>query len=389
MATPQPIKLVTGQQSWAGGVDSSKTPTIASDGNPNGLRVDQLAWLSNATVRGGGIYPRGGLRRLLQMPVKAAFQGGVMYDVIDGYPYIMVQIGGRTYQVRVDTDNSVVDLSAVFGLTMPPLVPKGFMQQGEQFLVIQAGDYTTLPLFWDGASLIRSIGFTPPSGTLPNPSFTVPAVGSPVLVTLTAPYAGTTNQIFNINGYRYQQVLFNQRYGVTSFITTQGAAFTTPFTLPFLDNQIIPAVGGGAGATVLSGFGLNFIITNSGASANSFGTSGDNRFFAETNLSAVANHYGYATLAIPNNTANGQVNITSLNHNNLATPGVNQVWLLNLDDVRTGTVITTRNSPPLGRWIITKATSGSPMGVNTSRATRLEVRSAAAESMTTPTRFYT
>ena len=68
-------------------------------------------------------------------------------------------IGGRIYQVRVDTDNSVVDLSAAFGLTMPPNEPIGFMAQGEEFLVIQSGDLITLPLFWDGVTLRRSLGF--------------------------------------------------------------------------------------------------------------------------------------------------------------------------------------------------------------------------------------
>ena len=76
----------------------------------------------------------------------------------------------------MDTDNSVVDLSAAFpGMTMPPNEPIGFMAQGEEFLVIQSGDLVTLPLFWDGAILRRSRGFLGIGAELgtPDNSFTI------------------------------------------------------------------------------------------------------------------------------------------------------------------------------------------------------------------------
>lgn len=40
------------------------------------------------------------------------------------------------------------------------LVSKPFFCQGNEFLVIQAGDYRSLPLFWDGTILRKSIGIT-------------------------------------------------------------------------------------------------------------------------------------------------------------------------------------------------------------------------------------
>lgn len=55
-----PIKA-TGSLSFAGGVDSSKSPTVASSRNPNGLPPNELAWLINASVRGGVIAPRDGI----------------------------------------------------------------------------------------------------------------------------------------------------------------------------------------------------------------------------------------------------------------------------------------------------------------------------------------
>jgi len=96
-----------------------------------------------------------------------------MYEPNFADPYIIYQMGGRIYQCRVDTDNSIVDLSAAFGLTNPATTDKAFYAQGESFLVIQAGDYgqvpvPTLPLFWDGTKLRRSVGLTgSPTAELP------------------------------------------------------------------------------------------------------------------------------------------------------------------------------------------------------------------------------
>jgi hypothetical protein len=157
------------------------------------------------------------------------FQAAYMYEPPFANPYLIIMIGGRVYQVRVDTDNSVVDLSAAFpGMTMPPNEPIGYMEQGEEFLVIQSGDLVTLPLFWDGVTLRRSRGFLGigagqttttdafqitiqnvddtrvgtviPAGslftssdgpfTLKNP-FTIPAIGGSAVANLTDAYSGT------------------------------------------------------------------------------------------------------------------------------------------------------------------------------------------------------
>lgn len=232
--------IVDGSMDFSGGVDSGRNPTVQSEGNENGLPRNMLAWLNNATVRGGGIQQRatwqkrctvvdGGtvsnvykvtLQNLTALPVGgtvapgsysgeigpnfvpfiipptnqsvnvftsvpytgalgitislaggnwiviAAFtssvgrlyQSGAMYVPDAGNPYLMLSIGGHIYQVRVDTDYSVVDVTG--GNVNPPNEPLGFMQQSEQFLVIQAGDGATLPLFWDGVGLRRSNGIT-------------------------------------------------------------------------------------------------------------------------------------------------------------------------------------------------------------------------------------
>lgn len=154
-------RIVDGQTEWSGGIDSGRVPTMASEDNPNGLKRSQLAWLTNGTVRGGGVNQRTGWKPLVRnINWPGIFQVAYMYQPPFADPYIVIMIGGRVYRVRVDTDNSVEDLSATFGeLIMPPDEPIGFMEQGEEFLVIQSGDLITLPLFWDGVTLRRSLGF--------------------------------------------------------------------------------------------------------------------------------------------------------------------------------------------------------------------------------------
>lgn len=162
------VRLVDGQLSFAGGIDSGKVPTIASQSFPEGLKRNQLAWITNATCRGGGVLQRTGWRPLVQdFDWPGIFQGGFMYEPPFANPYLIVSIGGHIYLIRVDTDNSIRDLSVEFGLFNPTVEPQAFFVQAEEFVVIQAGDQVTLPLFWDGTTLRRSNGITgvvPPAG---------------------------------------------------------------------------------------------------------------------------------------------------------------------------------------------------------------------------------
>jgi len=149
--------------SFEGGVDSGRVSTIASEGMPYGLRRNQLAFLTNGTVRGGGISPRFGWIKLVSgAPWSGLYQSGFTYEQLNGNPYLVLSIGGRIFNVRVDEDNRIEE-TTIPGDANPPLVDQGFMEQGEQFLIIQAGDFTTLPLFWDGTTLRRSVGLNVPA----------------------------------------------------------------------------------------------------------------------------------------------------------------------------------------------------------------------------------
>lgn len=170
MAASEPIVIVDGTQDFSGGVDSVKVTTIASDSNPNGLGRNQLAWLINATVRDGGITPRTGWRVVGTIhDGSALFQDATIYEPRNATPYIVTQIGGHIYKVDPDFAHPVADLSsAAPGLTNPSGVDYAYMCQGEEFLIIQAGDYgtgNTNPLFYDGINLRRSAGLA--KGELP------------------------------------------------------------------------------------------------------------------------------------------------------------------------------------------------------------------------------
>jgi len=155
------MRVTDGQVDFSGGIDSGRVPTIQSEQNPTGLPRNQLAWLTNATVRGGGITQRTGWTKLATVhDGSALYQCGFMYDAsaLGGLPYLILSIGGRQYQVRVDTDNLVKDITGIAGNVNPATVAKGYHCQAERFLIIQAGDNVTLPLFWDGVTMRRSLG---------------------------------------------------------------------------------------------------------------------------------------------------------------------------------------------------------------------------------------
>lgn len=205
------VRLVDGTFDFSGGVDSGRVPVVQSASNPNGLPRSNLAWLNNATVRGGAINGRMGWKRLCKVvpgPTTKPYQSGFLYDPtgvtgsVTALPYLMLSIGGSIYQVRVDTDNSVVNL----GGANPAGITQGFMAQAEQFLVVQAGDFgtvatPTLPLFWDGLTLRRSLGIVPAPGTIGQHTFTIsatwviPAVGNTVVVNLVGNYNGAVGDV--------------------------------------------------------------------------------------------------------------------------------------------------------------------------------------------------
>jgi hypothetical protein len=152
---PKEVYIADGTFDFSGGVNSNAVTTVRSDLNPNGLQRNQLAWLSNATVRGGAILQRTGWQKLLDLIQNGLWQGGIMYETFDNTsnPRIVCSISGHIYSVLLDPPFTVTDLSVKFGLFNPATVDEAFFVEAEGFLLIQAGDFltaapATLPLIY-------------------------------------------------------------------------------------------------------------------------------------------------------------------------------------------------------------------------------------------------
>jgi len=166
MPAHESIRMVDGQTDFVKGAFGDRVRTIASQSIPNGIPRNGVAWMVNATCRGGGLLQRTGWIPLVESaPWSGLYQGGFLLQRDFGDPYLLLAIGGNLWRVRVDTDNSVDNLSSLFGgLTMPPDAPQSFFAQAELFAVWQAGNLVTNPIFFwdDGNTLIgmrRSNGF--------------------------------------------------------------------------------------------------------------------------------------------------------------------------------------------------------------------------------------
>lgn len=182
---PDALHLVDGSIDFSGGIDSSKVTTISSESNPNGLDRNQLAYLVNGTLRDGGILTRTGwtyLKTIAQ--VGTLYQGGMMYDPENADPYLLLSLSGHIWRIPCAVGGDF-DLSASVGLFNPATEPQAYFVQAEQFAIIQAGDYLTaavptLPLFyWDGGTMIRSVGIDPAHVIPPAPGVwnQIPAAG--------------------------------------------------------------------------------------------------------------------------------------------------------------------------------------------------------------------
>lgn len=155
------VTSVDGSLDFSGGVDSLKVTTIQSSQNPNGLARNELAWLINATVRDGGISQRYGWNPIgTAHDGSVVFQGGDFYIPDSGSPYILALLSGNVWKIDALANPIATNLSAAFGVSLPASNPQAYFKQAEKFMVIQAGDGTTLPLFWDGVTLRKSKGIT-------------------------------------------------------------------------------------------------------------------------------------------------------------------------------------------------------------------------------------
>lgn len=263
-----------GTSDFSGGIDSIKVGTVVGPDNPNGLTRQQLGWLINGTVRDGGIAPRDGF--VYRGSVSAAlpqlsgltFQGKTTYVPSTGNPYEIWVIGGHVIKVDPTFSTSPQDLSAIYGyhFIYSGTPPKVYFTQGNQFLIIQAGDYNPdigtgqLPLFWNGVTLSQSNGITGnQSGySLPteysistSAAWTVPAVGSGVVLSLNTEFlVGDLYDVLNLYYSLGTIQQFLGQFRITAWTTV--APFTVTLTALSLSG-VGQGYAGGTVSTVLTG----------------------------------------------------------------------------------------------------------------------------------------
>lgn len=152
------VRISDGSLDFSGGVDSGRVPTLQGPQVTNGLKKNMLAWLTNGTVRGGGILTRTGWNKVIEnFPAdNGLFQGAMFYVPEADVPYIVAAISGRIWRFNVWSDNKVIDITG--SVALPANLTRFYFVQAERFMVIQAGDFVTRPLIWDGSIMRQSAG---------------------------------------------------------------------------------------------------------------------------------------------------------------------------------------------------------------------------------------
>jgi hypothetical protein len=179
------------------------------------LQSNQTSWQTNATNRGAFIGPRPGVRRIslsFSSPsVQSAFttnnwQGGTFYTADDRTASMLVQIGGRVFQITPDPQHiptATVVEHVIPGGANPATQPQAWLWQTENYVVGQDG--LSIPWFFDGTSIRRSNSVQVSYGVTAA-AFTAPAIGELVAggITLAAPYTGPPNAVVLIGDVLYQ-----------------------------------------------------------------------------------------------------------------------------------------------------------------------------------------
>lgn len=262
MPASEPLIIVDGSVDFSGGVDSTKVTTIASDINPNGLQRNETAWLENATVRDGGISPRPGWQPIGFMHAgNALYQGGFMYSPVGDFPYLIHAIGGILYRQDM-TSGALTPLSTDPTLYHPSHIDQFFFVQAEEFLIVQAGDGATLPLFWDGVTLRRSNGIT--GVVAPGPGVNeIPAATAMDYFMGRVWYAqNRTVSAGDIVGGSSGTIAYNFRDAVLKVTENPMALGGDGFTVPSQDGAVIRGVAHSANIDAALGQGRLFMFTS-------------------------------------------------------------------------------------------------------------------------------
>ncbi len=233
MADTQPFRPVTLYDSIAllnGGMDSEVNPLL--------LPKDQVAFASNATIRGGFITDRPPFTNRLNViwpspAVQTAFeqglfQGAAFYNPDSGNQSIFAAVAGRLFQFQVAGNDITVTERTIPGDPNPATATQAWLWQAEQFLIWNDG--LSLPVFFDGNSSRRSYGKSVLLNEVSAISqTTAPPIGGQVTLTLTAPYSGPFNVPVLFNGAFYQPIDNSAGYiiDLTNITDTPGTVYSS------------------------------------------------------------------------------------------------------------------------------------------------------------------
>lgn len=156
--------LYDGFAALDGGMNGQENHAVVSDTNQNGLDRNQVANAINCTFRGGlgATHRPPFVRRALLFPDAATinafelglWQGFTVHTANESS--LIVAISGHVYQVKVEQDFKVGDLT-IAGDVNPANMNYAWFVQAGPFTVIQDG--ISKPLFFDGTSLRRAADF--------------------------------------------------------------------------------------------------------------------------------------------------------------------------------------------------------------------------------------
>lgn len=157
MPAPATNALLDGISTISKGMHSGISPRL--------LPPDQLAFAINVTCRNGlprtrPVFHKVGLvypdNTTQTNATKALFQCAHAYQTYNqGEDCIVASIGGHLFRYLVASSNKVQDISLASDLNSP-VNPDAWMWQSEDFLIVNNGQKN--PLFFDGASVRRSLG---------------------------------------------------------------------------------------------------------------------------------------------------------------------------------------------------------------------------------------
>lgn len=150
MSENAPKRLTDGAISFEGGMDSGRVPNL--------IGKNQVAFSVNVSFRGGFASQRPGWEKRAFTdeqgnPIEGAWQCARDYIDDDGKTWLVAMIGGRVFRWDPELEETIeLTSECVYN---PSNLLEGWMEQAENFLVIQDGQ--SVPLIFDGSVLRKSM----------------------------------------------------------------------------------------------------------------------------------------------------------------------------------------------------------------------------------------